>query len=472
MNIRASIFLKNFSYSFSSNLISLGISILVVLIVPKVLGVEDFGYWQLYLFYTAYTALLHFGWNDGIHLRYAGEKYDNLDKNLFYSQFWMLIIFQVLITILTIIFSIFLVNNTDRLFIIVMMVLCSLIVIPRGMLLFVLQGTNRIKDYAVATIIGKITFGVLIMLFIILGFNTYPMMIVADIIGKLVSLFYTILRCKDIVFRKISLFYLSFKETKENISVGIKISFAYIAGVLIIGIVRFGIEFVWDVETFGKVSLMLNISNLMMAFINAIGLILFPVLRRTDINQLPNIYKDIRNMVSILLVGVLIIFFPLVFFLTKWLPNYSDSLMYMGILFPLMVFEGKMALLINTYLKTLRKEKYLLLINLLSVGLSILLTTLFVFLLQNLTLAILSIVLLLAFRCYIAEIYLSRILNIQFKNDIILESVLIIIFITTAWYIGSWKGAIIYFGVYLLYIYIKRRDLKSTYNNVKLFLST
>ncbi|MEH7250466.1 hypothetical protein V7114_27310, partial [Neobacillus niacini] len=69
MNIKAITFMKNFSYTLSSNLISMIISTIVILIVPKVLGVEDYGYWQLYLFYASFVGFLHFGWNDGIYLR-------------------------------------------------------------------------------------------------------------------------------------------------------------------------------------------------------------------------------------------------------------------------------------------------------------------------------------------------------------------------------------------------------------------
>jgi len=79
--------LKNFSYSLASNLISLIISALIVLVIPRIIGVEDYGYWQLYLFYSSYITFLTLGWNDGIYLRYGGEKYDNLDKKLFFHNF-------------------------------------------------------------------------------------------------------------------------------------------------------------------------------------------------------------------------------------------------------------------------------------------------------------------------------------------------------------------------------------------------
>lgn len=462
--------LKNFSYTLSSNLVSLIISVLVVLIVPKVLGVEEYGYWQLYIFYASYTALLHFGWNDGIYLRYGGKKYEELDKDLFFSQFWMLAIFELFITVLTIILAGFIVDNPDRLFIIRMMVLCSLIVIPRGMLLFILQGTNRIKEYAVATMIGRITYSILIILFIFCGIKEYPLMIAADIIGKFISLVCTIIYCKAIVFRKIASFYVSLSETIENVSVGIKIVVAYIASSLIVGTVRFGIENIWDVATFGKVSLTLSISNLMMVFINAVGLILFPVLRRTNESKLPGIYIDMRNLLTIPLMGALVGYFPLKAIMTIWLPQYSESLIYMGILFPMALFEGKMSLLINTYLKTLRKERELLFINILSLGLSLFSTAICVFILKNLTISVFSILILLMFRCVLAEIYVSKIINISIASDTIIELIMTLIFIFAAWFVGSWMGATIYFGAYLLYLIIKRKDITDTIKNIKLLM--
>lgn len=40
--------IKNISYSFSANLISLLISVFMVMFVPKLLSVNDYGLWQLF----------------------------------------------------------------------------------------------------------------------------------------------------------------------------------------------------------------------------------------------------------------------------------------------------------------------------------------------------------------------------------------------------------------------------------------
>ena len=471
MNIKAVNFIRNFSYTLSSNLISLLVSTLVVLIVPKLIGVEEYGYWQLYLFYTSYVGFLHFGWNDGIYLRYGGKEYKDLDKGMFFSQFYMLVIMQFIIAAIIFGISIIFIIDVNRIFIFEMTALCMIIVNSRFMLLYLMQVTSRIKEYAQITMMDRVLYCCLIIAFLIVGVREYKLMIVADLVGKLISLLYGMYVCKDIVFRRISTFYFSFRESIENIYVGIKLMFANIASIMIIGVVRFGIERTWDVSTFGKVSLTLSVSNLMMLFINAIGVILFPILKRTDEKKLPGIYTTMRTFLMVLLLGILIVYYPIKVVLSAWLPKYADSLMYMAMLFPICVYEGKMALLINTYLKTLRKEKLMLKINLASLVLSIVISFVTILLLKNLNLAITSIVILLAFRCALAEIFLSKILGISIYKDISLELCTTLIFILVGWFMNSWFAVLVYTVSYASYFIIKRKDIISTIKNVKLLFS-
>lgn len=470
MNKKAIDFIKNFSYTLTSNLVSMIVSILVILIVPKLIGVEEYGYWQLYLFYSVYVGFLHFGWDDGIYLRYGGKEYKELDKRLFFSQFYMLVILQLLLAVIICISSTICIVDTNRIFIFRMTAICMAIVNVRYMLVYILQGTNRIKEYAQITMMDRILYCSLIIVFLIVGVREYKLMIVADLIGKFISLLYAMYCCRDIVYRRISTFYFSFRETIENISVGMKLMFSGIASMLIIGVVRFGVERSWDVKVFGKISLTLSISNLMMLFINAVGIIMFPILRRSDEKKLPSIYITMRDFLVVIMLGVLIVYYPLKVVLSVWLPKYSDSLMYMALVFPMCVFEGKMALLINTYLKTLRKEKLMLKINLITLTLSVIITFVSVVVLKNLNFAIVSIVVLLAFRCVLAEMYLSRILKISLYKDIVLELMMTLIFILTGWFINSWLTVLLYGIAYVIYWVIKRKDIINTIKNIKLLM--
>jgi O-antigen/teichoic acid export membrane protein len=453
-----------------SNLVSLGISTLIVLIVPKLLGIVEYGYWQLYTFYTAYVGLLHFGWNDGIYLRYGGEKYENLDKELFSSQFFMLLLSQFFMGVIIATISTINFVDVDRIFIFQMFSICLIITNIRHMLLIILQCTNRIKNYATITIVGRIIYFFLIVVFLIIGAREYKFMIIADLTGRFISLVYSMYCCKDIVYCNISKFSFNFKEMMKNINVGIKLMIANIASILIIGVVRFGIENSWDVRTFGKVSLTLSISNLMMLFINAVGIIIYPILRRSSKTKLAGLYITLRDLLMIVMLGVLIVYYPLKILLVMWLPNYADSLMYMALVFPMCVYEGKMSLLIGTYLKTLRKEKMILQINLISLFLSIILTYFSTIVLENLNLAVLSIVFILAFRCILAETYLSNILKLSLKRDIFLEISMTIIFVFSGWFLNSWLTFIIYGGSYILYLVIKRRGIITMIKNLKLLM--
>lgn len=458
MNIKALNFIKNFSYALSSNLISLIISTLVVLVVPKLIGIEEYGYWQLYIFYTSYIGFLHFGWNDGIYLRYGGESYENLDKKKFFSQYYMIVLSQIVIAIIFGILAYYFVSDSDKKFIFEMIAISIVVVNSRYMLLFIMQATNRIKEYANVTVLDRVFYIGMLMFLLQIGIRNYKLMIVADVLGKFISLFYAMHLCRDIAYRKITDFTVDVKEIFANINVGIKLMFSNIASKFVIGFIRIGIERTWDIGVFGKVSLTLSVSNLMMLFVNAMGIIIFPVLRRTNQEKLSSIYSTLRDFLMIILLGILIIFYPFKAILSEWLPAYAESLNYMGILFPIVIFESKMSLLINTYLKTLRKERLILLINLITVSGSIVLTIITTIFFKNLNLAIFSIVLLLAFRSIIAEIFLSKIINVKVIRDIILELIMTSIFVYSAWIVNSPITPVIYSVAYLVYLFVKRND--------------
>ncbi|MEZ0482152.1 hypothetical protein [Planococcus sp. SSTMD024] len=470
---KAKIFFSNFSYAIISNIVSLIASTLAVLLVPKLIGIEAYGYWQLYIFYTTYVGFMHLGWNDGIYLRYGGEQYEKLNKPLFFSQFYMLAVTQIVIALIISFFSIFIFQLEDKVYILQMTSACLVIVNLSNMLIFILQSTNRIKEYALVTIIGKVTYLVLlVVLLLMIGVTDFKLLIMADLIAKTILLSCVIYLCRDFIFLNISSFYFNFKETFENISVGIKLMLANIASLLVVGVVRFGIERSWDVSSFGKVSLTLSLSNFILVFINTLGIVLFPILRRADVGKLPLIYMSMRDLLMILLLAILIFYYPLQVILSMWLPEYSDSLKYMAFLLPICIYEGKVSLLINTYLKTLREEKSMLNINIISLILSSIFTFFTTIVMKSLDLAVLSIIIVLIIRCIFAEVILSKKLGISVYKDISLEFILTSMFIITAWYLNSWWVMILYGATYIIYLVIKSKDLKYTFINFRILLKT
>lgn len=458
---------KNFSGALFANIISVVVSALTILIIPKFFGLTEFSYWQLYIFYVSYVGFMHFGWADGIYLRLGGKYYSELDKRLLSSQFWFLIIFQLVIAIVFYFFATHFVDNADKALILVLTGLNCLLVNMRTFLQFILLSTDRILTYSLNLILEKVLYVILVVGIILAGLMNYEYLLAADILAKLVMLLVLCYICRDIVFSKMHDMGIAVKESIANISAGMKLMVANIAGMLIIGISRFAIESIWGVEKFGKVSLVLTVAYLVMVFISAVSIVIFPVLKRTDKSNLPKIYSVLRTMLMVVVLGALVLFYPVHYALSLWLPNFADSLIYMALLFPLCIYEAKMTMLITTYFKALRKEKLILIVNCLAVAASLIGAAIAALWLHSLTFTVLMIVVVLALRAMVAEILLARIIPIRYKKDIVLESLLTSVFILAGWFVGGLIGMFIYIIFYIIYLLIKKQDIKKAINLVR-----
>lgn len=458
--------IKNLSYSITANGLSLLISVFMILIVTKKFGVEEYGYYQLYTFYVSYVGFFTFGWVDGIYLRYGGKNYDDLDRSLFVSQFWLMLFVEIIFSVIIILWGCTL-YNVDKQFIMIMFAVNIIILSVRGIFVYVFQSTNKIREFAILTYIEKLVFLFVTIVVIFLGINNYKFLILGDLLGKLLSFIYCIIVCHDFVIGKKASSINTKIEISKNVIAGVKLLMANIASMLIIGIVRYLIEINWSIEVFGKVSFSMNLSNMVIIFINAIGIVLFPMLRKVDESQLKKIYNYLSAGLMSILFIMLLFYYPMKIVLSMWLPHYKDSLQYLALLFPICLYESKMSLLINTFLKALRKENLLLLLNVVSVVISAILSIISVLILKNIELSILTITVVLGFRCLLAEIIISRLFDIKILKNFILETILVIVFIFVSWYIDSFLATFIYLIVLIIYLYYKKNTLIELIKYVK-----
>lgn len=459
--------LADVSVAFIANLVSLFGSILITLILPKFLKITEYSYYQLYIFYTSYVGFFGLGWLDGIYLRYGGQYYWNLDKRLFSAQIRLFTIFETAVSIIILVSLLLLNPGIDKMLVLVFFCFCILLYLPRSFLHNILQTTGRIKDYALGVVIEKIVHIILTIINVMLGHDVFLWYIGSELFGRFCAAVFIFYKCRDIVFAKSNGDEKVLGEIKENISTGLSLMVSNIGSMLIVGVIRQSIEITWNVETFGKISLTLAISNLMMMFINSIALVLFPVLKRSDESALPSIYNKLQTLFMIPILGMLVMYYPIKNLLVNWLPQYTESLHYMAILFPISVFESKMSLVINTYMKTLRKERILLALNTTAVGISLVLAYLSCGIMKSLDMAIFSLLIVLIIRCVIAEFILKKYISIAIYKDMILEITLTICFIFSSWTIGGIFGSFIYFVIYFIYLLIKKKDICRIYQSFK-----
>lgn len=458
MNLKKII--KNISYSFSANFISLLISIFMVMVVPKLLSVNDYGLWQLFLFYYAYLGFLHFGWEDGIYLRYAGKRLDDLNRKTFAGQFYCIILLQLIMATVISIFGIFFVIDPDKR----MALLCAIWLAPfvnfNKLCNFIMQITNHIKEYARLLVTERMIFflGVLFFL-VILGWNQFRYMYAAQIFAVVSMTAVGAYLCRRLLIPHFNSAADIRQEAYENINVGSKLMLANIASMLIIGIVRYGISIGWDVATFGRVSLTLGVSNFLMVFINSVSVVFFPIVKQMNEEKMSEIYTIIRNILTFLLFAGLIGYYPIRYILSLWLPQYADSLIYMSVLFPVCVFESKVTLLINTYLKSMRQEFLILKINAVSVVFSLVVTAFTVGIWHDLNVAVFSIVLIYAFRCVLAEYHVTRLIGLNLRKNIVEDLLMCSIFIGSGWVFDNFLCMVVYGIAYVVFVLLHKYSL-------------
>ncbi|MBN2339786.1 MAG: hypothetical protein JXP48_14765 [Acidobacteria bacterium] len=454
-----SIFQKIY-YAITANLLNLLISLLVSFGVPKLLGLEEYGYWQLYIFYVGYVGFFHFGLADGVYLRYGGQYYDDIDKSLMHSQYWLLVIFEAAVFIAIGVLAVTLADDGRKGIILVASGLNCVLLLPRTVLLYLLQSTGRVKEYARNLIAERVVYLLLIMIFLAYGFRRFEFLLLGDICAKTVAMFSIAWLCRDIVWARRIRLSSAILEFWKNISAGIKLLFANIAGMLIIGIIRFGIERNWEIATFGKVSFSLSISHSIIVFISAVGIVFFPIIKRSDPDKLPLMYDTFGGLLSGILTCFLIFYFPIRQLLALWLPQYGEAIDYLAILFPICMFEARSSMLINTYLKALREERAMLLMNLCSVIVSMATTAVVVFWLEDLTLTIMSMVFLYMFKCVVPDLFLQKKMKMEYSVEWLWQILITVIFISSNWYVGGIWGWTAYVLCMLGIGFVRREEYR------------
>ncbi len=447
-----------------ANFITIMVSLAATVILPKFLELEQYGYWQVYLFYTSYVGLMHLGLNDGIYLRYGGESYNKLDYSMFHGQYKILLIVELCMAFVVIGISV--AKMTDEYMLIwIGLALCMLLTNVRYMFIYILQATNRIKEFAVITIMDRILF--MFFMFLFIKQTTFVYFIVADLIARLFSLIIGQIYCKEIVLSSGKCDSTVISEITKNIAAGIQLLFANLASSCIIGIVRYGIQKCWDITVFGRISFMLSISNLFVIFINAMSVVIYPLLRRIHESKQRDYYFVLDNLLSAILCFLLMFYYPIKEIISWWLPEYREAMRYVCVLFPLFIFEGKTALLYNTYLKVHRKENLIFKINLVFVFISFVCTILFAFIYRDLDCAVFAILFLIAGRCFTSQVICAKIVDQNYRFDITATSLYVCFYLLIGLNFAGLKAYIYLTFIIIAYEVIRLKKTLAAFRFIK-----
>nr|WP_160247972.1 hypothetical protein [Bifidobacterium psychraerophilum] len=405
------------------------LSAMTALLVPRVLGIDEFGYWQLFMFYSSYVGFFHFGVNDGIYLINGGTPRSKLNKRAINTQFIIVSVFQTFLALILFFAAGQESFVHERVFVLQATAVFFVLNNLSNFLGFLFQAMNETKLYSFSVIVDRLSFLVPLVYFLFSAEQNFESYIAAYVISKTLCLAYCCYNARDILTAGLNSPKTGVHDTAVNIRAGFKLMLANISSMLILGITRFLIDANFGIRVFGKISFALSLVIFFLTFISQGSLVLFPALRQSGKTELERFFSNIRDLMSLLLPLIYLLYYPMVWLMDLWLPNYQDALNYLALLLPICVFECRMDICCTTYLKVLRRENWLLLINLLTVVISSGGALLGVHYFHSIHVILASAVFGIVLRSIVSELLLCRIMDAPFKGRIILGEVAITIIV-------------------------------------------
>lgn len=436
------------------------LSVLQGLLVPKVLGVEQYGYWQLFIFYQSYVGFFHLGLCDGLYLLRGGQPRDQIDKRSVNSQFLFGIAFQSIFALLIAVYALMNMQGGERSFVIFWVGVFLVIQNAATYLGYVFQAMNETKTFSYSAVIERLSFLVPLLVFLLTRTRNFEPYVLSYLFSSICQLGYCLWHAREFLLAGFDGWPAAAKESSESIRVGYKLLLANIASMLILGVARFAIDWVWGIATFGKLSFALSLVGFFSAFVSQAAMVLFPALRQSSDREIARFYGMARDLMVLVFPLAYLLYFPAVWLLNLWLPAYAESFVYFALLLPICVFDSKMDITCTTLFKVRREESMLLRINVAISALSAVLTLVGALVVRDALFIVGSVVVCLILRSLWSERHFNVELGVPAKSMSVAELAVTAIFLVVALRLPLLVAFVVYAVVYLVYVWVYRGRLR------------
>lgn len=353
-----------------SNIIKLVSSILIGFVIPNLLGLMDYGYYKVFVLYLTYIGLFHFGFIDGIYLKYGGIDYKDINKSKFRTYFRFLLSLETMITLIGLIVTLLFVDG-EKQFIFSLLFLNLLATNLTTYYQFISQITSRFKEYSTRIIILAFTNIMIVAymyLFDVKDYKTYVTLIVG--VNYLLLMWY-VYTYKDITFGRSESINKNKKDIISFFSNGIPLLLANLAATFVITVDKQIVEIFFSVEEFGIYSFAYSMLSMITVVVSAVGVVLYPTLKKTNLNNISKNYTQLNRIIIVIVLMGLMGYFPLLWIIPRFLPNYTGSLIIFRIALPGLALTSSISAIKHNFFKITNKNINFFFISLIAISLNI-----------------------------------------------------------------------------------------------------
>jgi O-antigen/teichoic acid export membrane protein len=351
---------------FTSNLFKFLSSLIIIFILPNFLGIENYGYYRLFLLYLSYLGIFHFGFIDGIYLKYGGKDLESLDQKKFRTYFYFFFILQILVLFLLFIYGILFLSGHR--FLIFIFVIFNLIPINiTTYFQFISQITFRFNEYSLRIYLFSILNLIAVILILLLNLTNYLFIVIfSTVINYYLFSLYLITYRLFIFGDKIKISLL-FNDIYNLFRIGFPLLLSNIVSIILLTLDKIFVELYFEISSFSIYSFAFSILTLINLILSSISTVLYPIFKSFDKKVLSSIYSSLSLIINFLVFFGLFIYFPVYFLLPIFLPGYIDSLPIIRIALPGLVFTSSINTLTHNFYKVFNRNKEFLFIGIIAI---------------------------------------------------------------------------------------------------------
>lgn len=450
--------LRNFLFVFGSQIFVLAFGLIKALIIPLVIGIEDFGCWQLYVFYTVYLGIFTLGYNDGIYLKYGGYRLEDLPLDPLRTSNLIHVILLSLGAI-AVVFAATYLADPSRKFVFFAVAANIIVLGIIGNISLSLQAVNKLKGYAFLNAADKIFLPIVLAAMLAPGLRTFWYLIAIDLAGKFAVLTALLFRYRQLYFGPLARMAAAFAEFAENFRPGIQLMVANLSGMLVLGIGRIIIEYFGSLESYSYYAFAISLSNLVLLSVAAMSVVVYPTLKRQERASFRGHFESANLVYLIFALVLLTSYYAALAFILLVARSYEPVIEFLNVVFVITVFQGKMLFVNNTFYQALRLEGAMLRANIASLVVATGLSAIGYMLTQSVTAVAYATLLTMLLRVYASEIFLRRHMAGGRNNRPLLEVGVLAGFLVVTTFSPPIAGCLVWSAVVILVAFNNRKQI-------------
>ena len=328
-----------------------------LLIIPKYLSVEGYGYWQLFMLYASYIGILHLGFINGVHVRWAGKELAQVSREI-KTAFRFLLIEQLIVITPLVLLLYFLLHPPFQ-WIGLVILIYAFVTNLAAFFMWTSMAVRKFKLLTAVNVSKGLAFLILIILLFTSGFLNYQYVILASLTAFLLALFALAFRFRQYLWGGNLAISSLWASGRENINIGIFVLLGKFVVVLFLTIDRLMVSSFFPIEQFAIYAFTLTVAMIAYTFVGAVSQVFFPYLSGIAPELRTRAYQLGKPAIILAWAAILTIYFPLTGLIEFYLPNYVASLPIMQILLCTVGFGSLIQILhVNYYLAYRTQRQY------------------------------------------------------------------------------------------------------------------